>query len=98
MEAEGALKIYLRSEEKWKLRYMPYVGDRDSKSYARVQYAKPYGPAVEIELDALLRVPRLSLYWEALAKKFNQIDVLKLFCFWLHFLESINSLLHVCRS
>jgi len=51
MEAEGALKIYLRSEEKRKLRYMPYVGDGDSKSYARVQYAKPYGPAVEIEKE-----------------------------------------------
>ena len=30
--------------------------------------------------------------------KFNRIDVLKLFCLWLHFLKSINSLLLVCRS
>ena len=51
MEAEGAVRIYLRSEEKRELRYMPYVGDGDSKGYARVQYAKPYGSAVEIEKE-----------------------------------------------
>ena len=61
------------------------------------------------KLDALLRVPRQSLYWEALAilqlsllmfciwsrAKFNRIDVLKLFCLRLHFLEWSNSLLLV---
>ena len=63
-------------------------------------------PKIKRKLDALLRVPRQSLYWEALAilqlslnvlylkcEKFNLIDVLKLFCLRLHFLESINSLL-----
>ena len=62
------------------------------------------------ELDALLCVPRQSLYCKALTilqlsymfciwscKKFNQMDVFKLFYLWLHFLESINSLLLVCR-
>ena len=39
MEAEGELKIYLQSEEKQKLCYMLYMGDRDSKSYARMKYA-----------------------------------------------------------
>ena len=62
------------------------------------------------ELDTLLCVPRQLLYCKALTilqlsymfciwscKKFNQMDVFKLFYLWLHFLESINSLLLVCR-
>lgn len=51
MEAEGALRIHQRSEEKRKLRYIPYVGDGDSKSFARVRNAAPYGPAVFIEKE-----------------------------------------------
>ena len=51
MEAEGALKICLHSEEKQKLCYNPYVGDGEGKSFARVQHAKPYGPAVELEKE-----------------------------------------------
>ena len=51
MEAEGALRIYQQSEEKRKLRYIPYVGDGDSKSYARVRNAAPYGPAVFIDKE-----------------------------------------------
>ena len=51
MEAEGALKMFQRSEEKRKLRYIPYVGDGDSKSYSKVQNAAPYGPAVYIDKE-----------------------------------------------
>ena len=39
---------------------------------------------IAIELNVL------HLIWRR--TKFNRIDVLKLFCLWLHFLESINSL------
>ena len=49
MEAEGTLHIYQRSEEKRKLRYIPYVGTGDSKSYTRVRNSAPYGPAVVID-------------------------------------------------
>lgn len=51
MEAEGAVRIYQRSEEKRKLRYLPFVGDGDSKAYSSVQQAVPYGHAVYIEKE-----------------------------------------------
>ena len=76
------------------------------------KYAQSHCPREQRnKLDACCVYPgRQSLYWEALAilqlslmsciwgrTKFNQINVLKLFCLWLHFLESNCSLL-VCRS
>ena len=48
MEAEGASRLYGRSLDKHKLRYIPFVGDGDSKSYAEVQKLSPYGAAVYI--------------------------------------------------
>lgn len=48
MEAEGACRIYGRSLQKHKVRYIPYVGDGDSKSYAEVTAMQPYGPSVYI--------------------------------------------------
>lgn len=48
MEAQGACRLYGRSLEKHKLRYIPFVGDGDSKSYAEVCKMAPYGPAVFI--------------------------------------------------
>ena len=44
------------------------------------------------------KVTHLLEVWRSrLQTKFNGIDVLKLFCLSLHFLESINSLLLVCK-
>jgi len=40
MEAEGALRLYKRSVEKHNLRYIPFVGDGDSKSYIKVCQAQ----------------------------------------------------------
>ena len=48
MEAEGACRLYGRSILKHKFRYIPFVGDGDSKSYSNVCKAQPYGPAVFI--------------------------------------------------
>ena len=52
------------------------------------------------EIDAFLRVARQLLYSEAIelnllhlkSYEINGIDMLKHFCLWLHFLESINTL------
>lgn len=48
MEAAGAVILYKRSEERRKLRYIPYVGDGDSKACSAVVKAMPYGGAVYI--------------------------------------------------
>ena len=48
MEARGACRLYGRSLTKHKLRYIPFVGDGDSKSYSDVTKMAPYGPAVFI--------------------------------------------------
>ena len=48
MEAEGAARLYGRSIEKHKFRYIPFVGDGDSKSYSSVCKSLPYGAGVTI--------------------------------------------------
>ena len=46
MEARGSCLLFGRSLDKHKLRYIPFVGDGDSKSYTEVCKLAPYGPAV----------------------------------------------------
>jgi hypothetical protein len=48
MECAGALVLYRRSISRYNLRYNPYVGDGDSKSYSTVNNSQPYGAAVQI--------------------------------------------------
>ena len=48
MEAEGAKILYQRSVQMRKLRYIPYIGDGDSKAYSAVCQEQPYGAAVFI--------------------------------------------------
>ena len=48
MEAEGGRCLYGRSLGEHKLRYIPLVGDGDSKSYAEVKKLAPNGEAVFI--------------------------------------------------
>lgn len=48
MEAEGACRLYGRSLAKHKLKYIPFVGDGDSKSYKAVTDSAPYGHGVFI--------------------------------------------------
>lgn len=44
MESTGVRHIFGRSLEKHNLRYSPFVGDGDSKSYNEVVSLAPYGP------------------------------------------------------
>ena len=37
METEGAKRVFTRSIDKHKVRYVEYLGDGDSKSYVRVK-------------------------------------------------------------
>lgn len=48
MEAEGAKILFRRSVKLRKLRYIPFIGDGDSKAYSAVSQDQPYGPAVFI--------------------------------------------------
>lgn len=48
MEAAGAVILYRRSVENRGTRYIPFIGDGDSKAYTDVCKAAPYGPAVFI--------------------------------------------------
>ena len=43
MEPVGAVKIFARSEAERGLRYLEYLGDGDSSSFAKVKESKPYG-------------------------------------------------------
>ena len=46
MEAEGAVEIFRRSETKHKLRYVEYIGDGDTGSFAKVVQSRPYGDSI----------------------------------------------------
>ena len=43
MEPAGAVKMFHRSVQKHQLRYMSYIGDGDTASFAEVKASKPYG-------------------------------------------------------
>lgn len=52
MEVEGALRIWRRSVDKYKLRYTQIISDGDSKSFAAILKENPYGnehPIVKFE-------------------------------------------------
>ena len=48
METDGVVSLFERSLEKYNLIYKTFIGDGDSKSYAAVSSAQPYGPNVFI--------------------------------------------------
>ncbi|KAK2555955.1 hypothetical protein P5673_022236 [Acropora cervicornis] len=48
MEAEGAARLYGRSIEKQKFRYIPFVWEGDRKSYSSICKSLPYGAGVTI--------------------------------------------------
>jgi hypothetical protein len=48
MEAAGAVVLFQRSERLYDLRYKYFIGDGDSKGYAKVVAAQPYGPTFNI--------------------------------------------------
>lgn len=43
MEGAGIKQIFLRSEEKYKVRYVSYLGDGDSNSFESSVALNPYG-------------------------------------------------------
>ncbi|GFU00575.1 hypothetical protein TNCV_1612061 [Trichonephila clavipes] len=48
MEVCGMQKIFLRSEQKHGLKYQPYIGDGDSKTFLSIAEKEPYGDSVPI--------------------------------------------------
>lgn len=44
MEAAGAKILYQHSVELRGLKYIPFIGDGDSKAFTAVCQAQPYGP------------------------------------------------------
>jgi hypothetical protein len=59
MESAGVLKLYSRSIERHKIRYIPFIGDGDSSSYNQICIVKPYGPNVYIpKVDCISHVTK----------------------------------------
>lgn len=53
------LKLYSRSIERNKIRYIPFIGDGDSSSYNQVCVVQPYGPTVYIpKVDCISHVTK----------------------------------------
>ena len=48
MESTSVLQMYEESEEKYGLRYIPFIGDGDCSSFSIVEKAMPYGPLVDL--------------------------------------------------
>lgn len=72
MEASGAVDLYTRSTEKG-VRYIPFIGDGDSKAYSEVCQAQPYGPAVYIPKEECVShvTKRMGTALRALAKDYK---------------------------
>ncbi|XP_065069807.1 uncharacterized protein LOC135694862 [Rhopilema esculentum] len=49
MEVAGVLDMFKRSEERYGLRYIAFIGDGDSSTFSCVSNAKPYGEHISIE-------------------------------------------------
>ena len=58
MESAGAVAIFKRSIEKNKLRYVSYIGDGDTSSYAEVRDAKPYGEVPVVKKECIGHVQK----------------------------------------
>ena len=59
MEAVGAVNIFHQSvDDKYKLRYMKYVGDGDTESFGTVVKARPYGDLLPAKLECVGHVQK----------------------------------------
>lgn len=83
MESEGVARIFGRSLEKHNIRYSPFVGDGDSKSYSEVLRLAPYGPAFHIpKEDCIAHVTKrmgtalrkLTTEYKGKNKTFSSVD------------------------
>lgn len=84
MEAAGAKILYLRSVQNMALRYIPFIGDGDSKAYSAVCKANPYGPAEFIPKEERIAhvTKRMGTGLRALLKEYKGEDM-----FHSHFLK-----------
>ena len=77
MEAQGSCLLFGRLLDKHNLRFIPFVGDGDSKSYTEVCKMAPYGPAVFIpKEDCIAHVTKgmgIALRKLTLTRKGEQI-------------------------
>ena len=51
MDIQGAVDLWTRSEEKYNLRYVTFIGDGDCKGYQAVANSSPYGAECEVEKE-----------------------------------------------
>ena len=51
MEVQRAVDLWTRSEEKYNLRYVTFIGDGDCKGYQAVANSSPYGTECEVEKE-----------------------------------------------
>ncbi|XP_046680753.1 uncharacterized protein LOC124367720 [Homalodisca vitripennis] len=58
MEGAGIRQIFLRSEEKYKVRYVSYLGDGDSSSFESIVALKPYGNTEIKKLECINHVSK----------------------------------------
>ena len=58
MEADGAVAIFHRSIEKYKLRYIDFIGDGDTGSFLKVCESKPYGDLLPKKLECVGHVQK----------------------------------------
>ncbi|KAK3703836.1 hypothetical protein QZH41_012449, partial [Actinostola sp. cb2023] len=73
MEAAGAKVLYQRSIAARGLRYIPFIGDGDSKSYTAVCTSQPYGPSVFIPKEECVAhvTKRMGTGLRALLKEYK---------------------------
>ena len=51
MEGDGAVAIFSRSVELYKLRFLQYIGDGETGSFSKVCESKPYGELIPGRLE-----------------------------------------------
>lgn len=77
MESAGAKILYLRSVQSRGLRYIPFIGDGDSKAYSAVCKANPYGPAEFIPKEECIAhvTKRMGTGLRTLLKEYKGEDI-----------------------
>ena len=53
MESEGAVQMFMRSVEKYNVRYINYIGDGDSSAFAKVIESNPYPDLTVNKLECI---------------------------------------------
>ncbi|KAL7307786.1 hypothetical protein TKK_0000111 [Trichogramma kaykai] len=70
MEVDGVVEMFMRSIEKFDVRYGYYIGDGDSKTFKMLLDTSPYGDSFEVKkLECVLHVKKRLYKRSAEAKK-----------------------------